>query len=49
MTDFGTLVTNIETFKEGRNARLVIDINSAFTFKHQQLNNLFSLTVTEKS
>jgi type IV pilus assembly protein PilQ len=48
VTDFGTLVTNIETFKEGRNARLVIDINSAFTFKHQQLNNLFSLTVTEK-
>jgi type IV pilus assembly protein PilQ len=48
VTDFGTLVTNIETFKEGRNARLVIDINGEFTFKHQQLNNLFSLTVAEK-
>ncbi|MDO7084032.1 type IV pilus secretin PilQ family protein [Pseudocolwellia sp. AS88] len=48
VTDFGTLVTNIETFKEGRNARLVIDINGDFTFKHQQLNNLFSLTVAEK-
>lgn len=48
VTDFGTIVTGIETFKEGRNARLVIDVNSEFTFKHQQLNNLFSLTVAEK-
>lgn len=48
VTDFGTIVTGIETFKEGRNARLVIEINSEFTFKHQQLNNLFSLTVAEK-
>lgn len=48
VTDFGTIVTGIETFKEGRNARLVIDIDGEFTFKHQQLNNLFSLTVAEK-
>jgi len=48
VTDFGTLVSSIETFKEGRNARLVIDISDNFTFKHQQLNNVFSLTVTEK-
>lgn len=48
VTDFGTIVTGIETFKEGRNARLVIDIDGEFTFKHQQLNNLFSLTVVEK-
>jgi len=47
VTDFGTLVTGIETFKEGRNARLVIDINKNFTFKHQQQNNVFSLTVKE--
>lgn len=48
VTDFGTLVTGIETFKEGRNARLVIDINANFTFKHQQDNNVFTLTITEK-
>lgn len=48
VTDFGTLVTSIETFREGKNARLVVDIDGSFTFKHQQLNNVFSLTVTEK-
>jgi len=48
VTDFGTIVSGIETFKDGRNARLVIDINGNFTFKHQQNNNVFSLTVKEK-
>ena len=48
VTDFGTIVTGIETFKEGRNSRIVIDINGDFTFEHQQLNNVFSLTVAEK-
>lgn len=48
VTDFGTLVTGIETFKEGRNARLVVDIDGEFEFKHQQLNDVFSLTVAVK-
>lgn len=48
VTDFGTLVKSVETFREGKNARLVVDIAGGFTFKHQQLNNVFSLTVTEK-
>ncbi len=48
VTDFGTIVTGIETFKDGRNARLVVDINGEFTFSHQQTNNIFSLTVMEK-
>ena len=48
VTDFGTLVTGVETFKEGRNARLVVDINGPFEFKHQQLNDVFSLTVFTK-
>jgi len=48
VTDFGTIVSGIETFKDGRNARLVIDVNGDFTFKHQQNNNVFSLTVKEK-
>jgi type IV pilus assembly protein PilQ len=48
VTDFSTLVQGIETFREGRNARLVVDIEGNFTFKHQQLNNVFSLTVTKE-
>jgi len=49
VTDFGTLVTGIETFRDGRNARLVVDIDSDFTFKHQQLNSVFSLTVSKNA
>lgn len=48
VTDFGTIVTGIETFKEGRNARLVIDVNSHFTFSHKQKDNLFVLTIEER-
>jgi len=48
VTDFGTIVTGIETFKDGRNASLVIDVNSHFTFSHKQNDNLFVLTVKEK-
>ncbi|HBY87173.1 MAG TPA: type IV pilus secretin PilQ [Colwellia sp.] len=48
VTDFGTLVTSIETFKEGRNARLVIDVESDFIFTQKQEENLFILTVKKK-
>jgi type IV pilus assembly protein PilQ len=48
VTDFGTIVTGIETFKEGRNARLVVDINDKFEFAHQQINDVFSLTISPK-
>ena len=48
VADFGTVVKGIETFREGRNTRLVVDIDGNFTFKHQQLNNVFSLTVQEE-
>jgi len=48
VTDFGTIVSGIETFKEGRNARLVIDVDTHFTFSHNQTDNLFVLTVKEK-
>jgi type IV pilus assembly protein PilQ len=48
VTDFGTIVSGIETFKEGRNARLVIDVDTHFTFSHRQTDNLFVLTVNEK-
>jgi len=48
VTDFGTIVSGIETFKEGRNARLVIDVDTNFTFSHKQQGNLFILNVKEK-
>jgi len=48
VTDFGTIVTGIETFKEGRNARLVIDVDTHFTFTHRQTENLFILNIKEK-
>ncbi|WP_057830173.1 type IV pilus secretin PilQ [Colwellia sp. TT2012] len=48
VTDFGTLVTSIETFREGRNARLVIEVGSGFIFSQKQEANLFILTVKEK-
>ncbi len=47
VNDFNTLVAGIETFKNGRNARLVIDINSHFSFSHEQKENLFILTLVE--
>jgi len=48
VTDFGTIVSGIETFKEGRNARLVIDVDTLFSFSYRQTGNLFILTVKEK-
>jgi type IV pilus assembly protein PilQ len=49
VSDFGTLVTGVETFKEGRNARLVVDVDGDFDFEHQQLNEVFSLIVSAKT
>lgn len=47
VTDFGTVVRGVETFREGRSARLEVDINGPFTFKHNQVNSVFILTVSE--
>ncbi len=47
VSDFGTLVTSIETFKEGNNARLEISTNKLFSFEHDQIDNIFSLTVKQ--
>lgn len=49
VTDFGTIVSGIETFREGRNARLVIDIDGTFDFTHEQVDNVFSLVVSKKA
>lgn len=47
VTDFGTVISGIETFRDGRNARLVIDVDSNFTFSHEQNDKLFVLSVKE--
>lgn len=49
VTDFGTIVSGIETFREGRNARLVIEVASQFEFSQKQEGNLFILTVKEQA
>ena len=48
VTDFGTLVTSIETFKEGNNARIEIGTSKPFEFEHDQIDNIFSLSIKEK-
>lgn len=48
VADFGTIVSGIETFRDGRNARVVIDVDTHFTFSHKQKDNLFVLTVKEQ-
>ncbi len=48
VTDFGTLVSSIETFKEGNNARIEIGTNKPFQFEHDQIDNIFSLTIKEQ-
>lgn len=48
VTDFGTIVSSIETFKEGSSARLEITTSKPFSFEHDQIDNIFSLTVREE-
>ncbi|KKO49690.1 secretin [Arsukibacterium sp. MJ3] len=43
--DFGTIVTGIETFKDGASARLEIATSDAFTYTYQQIDNIFTLNV----
>lgn len=43
--DFGTIVSNIETFKEDNKSRIVIEPNAAFKYTYQQIENVFTLTV----
>ncbi|WP_448212609.1 type IV pilus secretin PilQ [Colwellia sp. MEBiC06753] len=48
VTDFSTVVTGIETFREGRNAKLVIDVDGNFTFEHDQQGNVFLINVRKE-
>ncbi|MBQ4799443.1 type IV pilus secretin PilQ family protein [Pseudoalteromonas sp. MMG006] len=43
--DFGTVVSNIETFKEEGLSRVVIEPNAQFTFTYQQIDNILTLSV----
>ncbi|PAJ72630.1 type IV pilus secretin PilQ [Pseudoalteromonas sp. NBT06-2] len=43
--DYGTIVSTIETFKDGANSRIVIDTTNAFDYNYQQLDNIFTLTI----
>lgn len=45
VSDFGTIVKGIETFKEGASTRLVVDTTAEFTFTYQQIDNIFTLNV----
>ena len=42
---FGTVVSNIETFKEDGLSRVVIEPNAQFTFTYQQIDNILTLVV----
>lgn len=48
VTDFATVVTGIETFREGRNAKLAIEVNGNFTFEHDQQENTFLVNVRKE-
>ncbi|WP_235938618.1 type IV pilus secretin PilQ [Thalassotalea algicola] len=48
VTDFATIVTGIETFREGRNAKLVIDVDGNFTFEHDQQENVFLVNIRKQ-
>lgn len=49
VTDFGTIVTSIETFKAERNALIVVEVGDHFDFTHQQDGSVFTLTVSEQA
>lgn len=47
VTDFGTVVKGLETFQSEQNTRIVIDAEPGFVYDYQQLDNIFTLSVTE--
>ncbi|WP_210560330.1 type IV pilus secretin PilQ [Psychrosphaera aestuarii] len=47
VVDFGTIVTGLETFQNGNNSQLVIDVEGDFEYDFQQLDNIFTLTVNK--
>ncbi|EWH09242.1 type IV pilus biogenesis protein PilQ [Catenovulum agarivorans DS-2] len=47
VTDFGTIVDSVETFKDRNHTRVEIKTNKPFTYQYQQLDNIFTLEVEE--
>ncbi len=45
VVDFGTVVSTVETFKDGSNSRIVIIPNGPFSFTHQQIENIFTIAL----
>ncbi|WP_111978629.1 type IV pilus secretin PilQ [Algibacillus agarilyticus] len=47
VTDFGTVVDSLETFKDAGMTRIEIMTNRPFKYQYQQLENIFTLEITE--
>lgn len=45
--DFGTVVSSIETFKDEANTRVVITPNGPFSFEHQQIDSIFTISLAK--
>ena len=46
VTDFGTIVQEIETFQENKNSLFVIETSDEFDFEHRQENDRFILSLS---
>ncbi|WP_440903138.1 type IV pilus secretin PilQ [Catenovulum sp. SX2] len=47
VTDFGTIVDSVETFKDKNHTRVEITTNKPFSYQYQQLDNIFTLEIEE--
>ncbi|NTS78684.1 type IV pilus secretin PilQ [Catenovulum sp. SM1970] len=47
VTDFGTVVDTVETFKDGGLTRIEIETSRPFNYQYQQLENIFTIEITE--
>lgn len=47
VTDFGTVVSGLETFQSANSSQLVIDVEGEFEYDFQQLDNIFTLSVNK--
>lgn len=47
VVDFATVVSAIETFKQGSNTRVVIRPNGPYTYTHQQIDSIFTIALNK--
>lgn len=45
VTDFGTLVQSVETFKDTNQTRVEINMQKDFSYQYQQIDNIFSIEI----